>query len=356
MSAPAPHLSVVVPAYRCAADLRKCLEALRASDLPRSEWEVIVADDGSPDDTSQVAESLADTTVRIAGGPLGPAAARNAGVAAARGDLLVFVDADVCVAPSTLRQMRELFASRPTLAAAFGAYDQMPVAPGFVSQYRNLLHHYVHTAGAGPATTFWAGCGAVRRDAFAAVGGYDAARYPRPQIEDVELGYRLTAAGYEIRLHPEIQCTHLKRWTWKGGVITDVRDRGVPWMRLILERGELAAAGPLNLQRREKLLTILTALGIGLLLLGAVLRSVIPVVTALAALIIVIVGNLPLLRWFARVRGIGFALLAVPLRLQYYLLNAFSVAWAVLQHVRDGKPASAAAPSSDRSRVPTSSR
>lgn len=332
MSERVPQLSVVVPAYRCAADLRRCLEALRASDLPRTEWELIVADDDSPDDTSQVAESLADRTVRIAGGPLGPAAARNAGVAAARGELLLFVDADVCVAPTTLRQMHELFASRPTLAAAFGAYDRSPVAPGFVSQYRNLLHHYVHMAGAGPATTFWAGCGAVRRAAFAAVGGYDAARYPRPQIEDVELGYRLTAAGYEIRLHPEIQCTHLKRWTWKGGVITDVRDRGVPWMRLILERGELAAAGPLNLQRREKLLTILTSLGLGLLLLGFLARSIALVSAGLIALAAVILGNLTLLRWFATVRGPGFALRCIPLRLQYYLLNAFSVAWALLRH------------------------
>ena len=57
-----------------------------------------------------------------------------------------------------------------------------------VSQYRNLLHHFVHQHGHAEASTFWAGCGAIRRAAFDAVGGFDAARFPRPSIEDIELG------------------------------------------------------------------------------------------------------------------------------------------------------------------------
>ena len=81
-----------------------------------------------------------------------------------------------------------------------------------VSQYRNLLHHFVHQEGNPEASTFWAGCGAVRRAAFDAVAGYDEARFRRPSIEDIELGYRLRRAGYRIRLDRDLQCTHLKRW------------------------------------------------------------------------------------------------------------------------------------------------
>lgn len=341
-----PALSVIVPAYRCARDLERCLLALRASDLPRAAWEIVVADDGSPDDTPAVAARLADQVVRVAGGPRGPAAARNAAAACAQGDVLVFVDADVCVAPDALRRFRDLFAGAPGLSAAFGAYDLAPAAPSFVSQYRNLLHHYVHAAGAGPATTFWAGCGAVRTDAFRAVGGFDAERYPRPQIEDIDLGYRLAARGGRIVLDPRIQGRHLKRWTWRGGVVTDVRDRGVPWMRLLLERGELAAAGPLNLQRREKALTAIVAAGLPVAAAAALADFRAGATALMLVLGAVVAGNARLLGWFARVRGLGFAARVVPLRVQYYLLNAWSAAWAIVTQRRHPRRAPALRPAS----------
>lgn len=329
-----PSISVIVPALHCAPALERCLRALRSSEPAPADWELIVADDGSTDDTPAVAARFADLVLRVEDGPRGPAAARNRGAARARGSLLVFVDADVCVARDALRRFEELFAADPELAAAFGAYDRAPDAPEFVSQYRNLLHHYVHLTSAGPAVTFWAGCGAVRAEDFHAVGGFDEQRFRRPQIEDIDLGYRLTARGAAIRLVPEIQGRHLKRWTWYGGVVTDVRDRGVPWMLLLLERGEVAAAGPLNLQRREKALTALTAAALPLTLAGAALWSVWPIAVALTALALVVAGNAPMLRWFRRERGAVFALAVVPLRLQYYVLNAWSAAWATAVHLR----------------------
>ncbi len=329
----APALSVIVPAFRCAPALVRCLQALHASDLPRETWELIVADDGSPDDTPSIAAPLCDRVVRVAEGPCGPAAARNLGARHASGDVLVFVDADVCVAPDALRRFRDLFANSPE-AAAFGSYDLSPTAPSFVSQYRNLLHHYVHATNAGPATTFWAGCGAVRASVFHAVGGFDAQRYQRPQIEDIELGYRIVEHGGAIRLDPAIQGTHLKRWTWRGGVVTDVRDRGVPWMRLLMARGQTTAAGPLNLRRGEQVLTVLVAAALP----ASVALGFYDWRAGVGASIVVLAGvsaaNARLLRWFAEVRGAGFAARVAPLRVQYYILNASSAAWAMLTRHR----------------------
>ncbi len=325
-----PYLSVVMPAYDCALLLDRALAAIAASDLPRADWEVIVADDGSRDATSDVAARQADRVVHVADGPRGPGHARNLGASVARGELLVFVDADVCVSSTALAQFAALFRADSALGAAFGAYDSTPEAPGLVSQYRNLIHHYVHTTNAGPSNTFWAGCGAVRRAAFDAVGGFDVARYPRPQIEDIELGYRLAAAGYPILLRPEIQGRHLKRWTLRGGFVTDVRDRGVPWMRLLLERREVAAAGPLNLRRREKAFTLLVPLASALLLAAVVRRSTTLLLAGALAVLVVVAGNGALLAWFARMRGWRFALGVVPLRLAYYLLNAVSAGWVLL--------------------------
>jgi hypothetical protein len=329
-----PRLSVIVPAYRCGRDLARCLEAVLGSELPRSEWELIVVDDGSPDETAAVAARYADRVLRTSDGPKGPAAARNLGAAVANGDVLVFVDADVCIAHDALRRFQEVFSRHADVAAAFGAYDLDPAAASLVSRYRNLLHHYVHVTNAGPATTFWAGCGAVRREAFAGVGGFDAVRYPRPQIEDIDLGYRLSSQGHRILLVPSIQGKHLKRWTWRSGLLTDVRDRGVPWMRLMLERKELTQSGPLNLALREKLLTVLTASILPLLLLAIALHSAWLAILAGLSLAAVVGANARLLLWFAKRCGPGFAFGVVLLRLQYYALNAWSATWAIQEHAR----------------------
>src|SRR3989442_4923268 len=111
-----------------------------------------------------------------------------------------------------------------------------------VSRYRNLLHHFVHQRGKPDASTFWAGCGAIRRHTFEEVRGFDAARFPRPSIEDIELGYRLRAAGHRIRLDPRLQGTHLKRWTLGSILRTDIAQRALPWSRLILKSGQAPPA------------------------------------------------------------------------------------------------------------------
>ena len=126
----------------------------------------------------------------------------------------MFVDADVEVHPDALRRLREAFEREPAASTPSSAPTTTGPPPrAVVSRFRNLLHHHVHAGAGGPATTFWAGLGAVRREAFDAVGGFDAQRYPRPCIEDIELGMRLHAAGRRIALDPAVRGTHLKRWT-----------------------------------------------------------------------------------------------------------------------------------------------
>ena len=95
MSRSRPFLSVIVPAHQAESLLPDTLGALMRSDLPKVEWELIVIDDASRDRTALVAAEYADTVVRMAGHPHGPAFARNRGLEASLGSLLVFVDADV---------------------------------------------------------------------------------------------------------------------------------------------------------------------------------------------------------------------------------------------------------------------
>lgn len=134
--------------------------------------------------------------------------------------------------------MRAEFRADPSLAALIGSYDDAPGDPAFLSQYRNLLHHHTHQTAEEWAHTFWGACGAVRREALFAVGGFDES-IAIPAMEDVELGYRLVRAGQRIRLVKDLQVKHLKRWEVLGMLRTDIFQRALPWARLLLREGRL---------------------------------------------------------------------------------------------------------------------
>lgn len=171
-----------------------------------------------------------------------PSLARNSGASRAVGDVLVFVDADVTVHPDAFVRIRRAFAADPSLVALFGSYDDAPAAPGVVSRFRNLLHHHVHQSEGGPAGTFWAGLGAVRRDAFEVSGGF----LVHP-LEDIELGMRLSKSGARILLDPDIQGTRLKAWSVWSMARTDLLVRGIPWVGLLPEYRGSASGSALNL-------------------------------------------------------------------------------------------------------------
>ena len=328
---PSRDFSVIMPAHQAALLLPDTLDALSRSSLPRARWELLVVDDASTDDTARVAARWADAVITLDGPPRGPGGARNAAAARATGAWLVFIDADVRVHPDTLARIATVVTEDPALVGVFGSYDDAPAVQGLLSEYRNLLHRYVHLRGAGDAETFWAGCGAIRRDAFEAVDGFDTARFPRPQIEDIELGYRLRDRGWRIRLDPSIQGTHLKRWRLWPMVRTDFRDRGLPWMRLLLERRGRTAP-TLNTGRAEQLRVGLAGLAIATLTAGLLLRSPTITVACLALWLLLAVANIETYRWFAAERGVGFALRVIPLHLAYYASNALAAAVGIVTY------------------------
>lgn len=333
-----PRLSVIVPVYQGAKLLNLSLAALLRSTLPRDRWELIVVDDGSTDDTAVIAARFADVVVRLPGKPHGPAYGRNRGVEAARGDIVVFADADVCVHPDVLMQFLTLFDERPDVSAVFGSYDSSPSHPGVISEFRNLLHHHVHHRDAGEAETFWAGCGAIRTDVLREVGMFDEWHYPRPQIEDIELGRRLRLTGHRILLRPEIQATHLKHWTLRDVMSTDFNHRGIPWTRLLLQEGPNRSQRMLNLRISERLCTALAGLGWLALIAAAVTANAAPLLMLPIVVLSVIVANRDFYQFVARERGIRTTLAMVPLHLLYYGTNVFSaiIGWGL--HVLLGEP------------------
>ncbi|MGC8642373.1 MAG: glycosyltransferase family 2 protein [Isosphaeraceae bacterium] len=332
-------LSVVVPVRDGGSDFERCLRRLR--DSTWTDYELIVVDDGSTDGSAALARSMGAVVARH-DRPLGPAAARNLGAQHASAPLIFFLDADVAVYPDTLARGKARFLADPGLTALFGSYDDRPAARGLVSQFRNLLHHFVHQQGefhddTRPVHTFWTGCGMIRRQVFLDFGGFDPRLYPRPAIEDIELGYRLTRAGHRIVLARDVLATHLKRWTLFEMVRTDIFRRGVPWT-LLMKRSATVETD-LNVKPSQQLSVAIT---------GLILLALLSLPWSMLGLLVVALGssvivwlNRDFYRFLVRCRGIGFALASLPVHLVYFTCCGLSVLialfpWYILSRVTPG--------------------
>jgi glycosyltransferase involved in cell wall biosynthesis len=248
------RISVVIPVYNSATELDQCLAALSRS--KQAPIECIVVDDGSTDDSAGIA-ARHGVKVLSTRGRYGPARARNIGAKAANGDILLFLDADVSVHPDTLSRITAEFATDLKLVALMGSYDSSPSARDFVSQYRNLLHCFVHHHSKRLATTFWAGCGAIRRQTFLDFCGFNE-NYRSPSIEDIELGYRLAQANQKVILNADIQVKHLKHWNLRGMIKADFFYRALPWSELSLRSGVMP--NDLNLCISQRISVALVAI------------------------------------------------------------------------------------------------
>jgi len=256
-----PHpVSIVVPVRNKASEFRQCLEALSIC-RGRDHAELIVVDDCSTEDIETIARQYGARYFRLPQRS-GPAAARNLGARHAAGNIIVFVDADTVAIPDMLQIVRNEFERNPNIAALFGSYDDAPACADFWSSFKNLLHHHVHQSSQAQASTFWAGCGAVRKNVFDDLGGFDVARYPEASIEDIDLGVRLTQTGNEVKLVKELQVKHLKKWTLKSLVHTDILRRAIPWTRLVMRSNYIPADLNLSWASRSSAALIATAMAL----------------------------------------------------------------------------------------------
>lgn len=316
-----PFISVIVPVYNGENFLPRCLDALFASNYYA--FEVIVVDDGSTDGSAEIGRRKGATILATSRRQSGPAAARNLAAQTAIGDVLLFVDADVVVKTDTLSKVAAIFRHQPEIAALFGSYDDAPAERNFLSQYRNLQHHFVHQNSNPEASTFWAGLGAIRRDVFLGVGGFDCEQFAVPSIEDIELGARLRTNGHHIMLAKEIQAQHLKKWRMGSMVRTDIFCRAVPWSKLILTSQGLI--NDMNLKTNDRLSAMLVGLSLAVvpLIFWQPVLAILPAAFLLAILIL----NRPIFLFFHRKKGFLFAATAFPWQLLYFFYSGVTFAF-----------------------------
>lgn len=192
------ELSVVIPARDAAHVLADQLEAL-ASERPDFDWEVVVVDNASRDDTAGVAEGFASSLpIRVVSEPVpGRHHACNRGVAEARADLIAFVDADDVIIRGYVGAMRRALEGCGVVAGRLVHIDDHETAVDFGNVQSTEL---MPSLGFLPYAT--GGNFGVHRDSFLAVGGFES---DIPFGEDVDLSWRLLLAGEEIRFEPDAQ-------------------------------------------------------------------------------------------------------------------------------------------------------
>jgi GT2 family glycosyltransferase len=309
------RLSVIVPVHNGGEDLRQCLQALlKSTRLPD---ELIVVDDASTDASANIASEFNALIIAQDKVPVGPAKSRNRGAGIAQGDILIFIDSDVVVHENTLAAFEDYFIRHPGIVALFGSYDDHPPHRNSVSLYKNLQHHFVHQHGKQEASTFWAGAGAVRRDVFVKVGGFNES-YVRPSIEDIEFGFRLRNSGNRVWLCPDIQVTHLKRWNFFSWLRSDIFDRAIPWTRLILSSSRMPSDLNLDLKSR------VSALCVWGMFLSVGLGFWLPVVWlgAFLFLVLYLKFNFALYYFFHTRGGFWFALAGTALHALYFCYSS----------------------------------
>ena len=206
------EITIVVPVWNGEKTIRQCVLALLGQSTPASE--IIVIDDGSTDGTGAILREFGER-VRVVSQPnRGPAAARNAGIRAARGELIAFTDSDCFPDQDWLASLQEGFRlPGPVPTGGVGG-----IVRGIGGAGQTLTGEYVDLIrlldpepdGAGEIPYLITANACFARKMLEEVGLFDEG-FRRPGGEEAELGYRIRRAGYHFRLAPAALVWHRHR-------------------------------------------------------------------------------------------------------------------------------------------------
>lgn len=210
------RFSVVIPTYDRPEPLRRCLEGFLRLDHPS--WELLVVNDGGQTSFAAIDDALrARLPLTTIDAPhRGPAAARNAGARAARGQFLAFTDDDCIPEPDWLRQLERGFGGENAAVLGGAAINPFPDSTAAVTWevYLEFLREYFRDA-EGNGLMLPSNNLAYRREAFFSLGGFDET-FPLAAAEDVDLAYRAVGAGLRQRYFDDARVWHYHRSTPRG--------------------------------------------------------------------------------------------------------------------------------------------
>lgn len=327
-SAPAaPRLSVIIPAHNAVATLRQSLASVFAN--RGVSYEVLLINDASTDHTEQIALEFPCRVVSLHKNIMS-ANCRNLGAQLARGEIIVFFDADQLMTPDTLAGFARALDEHPGVHAIVGSLAPDTPMPGFFSRFKNFQHHYTHQTAEREGATLASGLVALRRDAFLGIGGFEPS-FSGASIEDIALGYRMIRKGYRIRFEPSIQMVHLKAYTFRSMVRSDILHRAIPWTGLMLR--ERVFRSDLN-TRSGNVLSVTLAWLLPILLLAWAMGLPGGGFAALGAWLVIVALNAPFLTAALRHFGSWFALRGAMFLPVMYFYHGIGLIAGTVAYVR----------------------
>jgi glycosyltransferase involved in cell wall biosynthesis len=305
-----PLVSVVIPVKNGEATIGTCLRSIRRSYYKH--LEVIVVDDHSADRTAEIARSYNCVVVPADAGSGGANAARNRGAKAAKGEIVVFIDADVVVSRETILGIVERL-EEDALDAVVGIYTARHRNDSLFSQYKNLWIRYSYMKSPPAIDWMFGAISGIRKTAFEAIGGFNVELIAQHGNDDLELGKRLARDNVKIELDMEIEVEHLKEYNFVSFVKNEFK-RSFGFVLLARRLGEMGSSvrrGFVNVYPSFILSTLLTLVGIALLA-GFAMGAVSSWWVAGAAGLYFVM-NVRFLNYLEQVRGFFAMLVMVPI-------------------------------------------
>jgi len=328
-----PFISVIIPAHNPGSSLLECLDPFRRVSYP--EFEVIVVDDASPSPVKLPECAFNWGTVVRLSNNRGPAGARNEGAAAARGEILLFIDTDVVIGDDCLEIIARFYRDDDKQNWGLtGIQSARMEFDNFCSQYKNLWLRYSFLQSPEDSALFYTSIAAVPRDLFHRLNGFDL-KYTTPSLEDTDFGNRIWEGSGKVRIDRELEVRHNKYYSFYGLLKNDFKrssDETRTWLR---NRGKTGSvfAGRTSVPLGFIAGLALAALGVLGGLGGLIFCSWIGLWVMIIALLGIWISNLAMLDYMGRIMGPGFfirLLLFLPLNM---LVAGFAIVWGIFSYL-----------------------
>jgi glycosyltransferase involved in cell wall biosynthesis len=228
-----PFVSVIVPTHNRLSLLKQTLAYLDRQTYPSHDYEIIVVDDGSDDGTTDYLHqlSLKKELRYLTQEQKGPAAARNAGVHIAKGEVIAFTDDDCLPEPNWLAALTESYRKSPDQLVAVGGRINNRREGHWLQLFYAVQNRHFENKAERPAYLDTANA-SFRRATFLELGGFNE-NIPFASGEDIDFGFRLTAAGYTLQLNEKAVVWHIGRTSLRGLVKQSfIRGKGDAILRI----------------------------------------------------------------------------------------------------------------------------
>lgn len=326
--------SIIIPSYNSLSTIKECLDAV--SDLDYENYEVIVVDDCSNDGSVEVIKKF-PYRLEALDQNVGSAQSRNIGAKQGKGEVLLFLDADIVISPNALELAEKYLQENKNIDVFFASFSPKLRFKNLSSQYKHLYLCYYYLKQGEKIHTLDSSFAFITKSLFEKIGGFD--NKLGKISEDVDLGVRLTKAGYTIKINREIQMEHIKRYSFWNFLKTDfIRGKKISrlFFRSLFKKHEVKKERSFYLKPFNIYVNIPLSFSIAFFLIISLFQEWF-LVGGFLLLIIFIGVNFDFWSYFAKMRKMSFVLRSTFLTFIDGLAMGAGLSITLLQFLIKGK-------------------